>query len=119
MAPIVYLGIGLLGFVFLSRKTQAATLRPLPSPVPTGAVETQVTVPLPAGWRRVYQAEVTPALSEQAATILGTYGGQPYGTFVPIDGTYAAIIEQHYHEPGGPMKPWGFHHGVTLLTRTT
>lgn len=44
-----------------------------------------------------------------------------YGTlapFVAVDGkTYATWIEQHYHPPGGATQPWGYHHGVTLLTK--
>lgn len=28
-----------------------------------------------------------------------------------------AIIQPHYHEPGGPTKPWGWHKGVTLYER--
>jgi hypothetical protein len=44
-----------------------------------------------------------------------------YGTLSPFtasDGkTYATWVEQHYHEPGGAVKPWGLHHGVTLLTK--
>jgi hypothetical protein len=45
----------------------------------------------------------------------------PYGTLTPFaasDGnTYATWVEQHYHEPGGAAKPWGLHHGVTLLAQ--
>lgn len=43
---------------------------------------------------------------------------EPYGTEVPfqIGGVrYVARIEEHYHPPGGPRKPWGYHGGVSLF----
>jgi hypothetical protein len=29
------------------------------------------------------------------------------------------VIEIHYHEPGGPLKPWGPHHGVSLFVESS
>jgi hypothetical protein len=44
-----------------------------------------------------------------------------YGALAPfIAGngkTYATWIEQHYHPPGGETRPWGYHHGVTILAK--
>jgi hypothetical protein len=79
--------------------------------------EPKITTPFPAGYRRLKQAEVTPALTSKATSIRNAPGftGMQYGTVIPIGGATAALIEQHYHEPGGPMKPWGYHHGVTLI----
>ena len=90
--------------------------------------ETQkVLLSVPAGWRRVTSAEVSalPELASQASLLRATPGftSMRYGTLTPFTAsngnTYATWVEQHYHEPGGPAKPWGLHHGVTLLTRTT
>lgn len=79
--------------------------------------EPKVTTPFPAGYRRLKQAEVTPSLTSKATSIRNAPGftGMQYGTVVPIGGATAALIEQHYHEPGGTMMPWGYHHGVTLI----
>jgi hypothetical protein len=45
----------------------------------------------------------------------------PYGTLIPFIATdgkmYALWIEQHYHEPGGSVRPWGYHKGVTVLAK--
>lgn len=82
---------------------------------------TAVPLAVPSGWRRVY--EVTPELSAQANALRNQPGftSMPYGTLLPFttsDGQlYATWIEQHYHEPGGTARPWGLHHGVTLLER--
>jgi hypothetical protein len=88
--------------------------------------ETQkVPMAVPAGWRRVTGSEVSalPELRTKASDLRNTAGftSMAYGTLTPFtasDGnTYATWIEQHYHEPGGPVKPWGLHHGVTLLAQ--
>lgn len=112
--PLLWLG-GALGLLLLAKPSAAATLQPLPPPIPT---EKRVAVPIPSGYRRLSQAEVTPALAASARVILDTHGSDPYGTFFPLPDGYAAMIEQHYHEPGGPVKPWGLHHGVTLLVQS-
>lgn len=70
------------------------------------------------GWRRMTDAEVTPELGDMAQQILREHHGDPYGTVVPFwDDEYAGLVEEHYHEPGGPVRPWGFHPGVSLLRR--
>ncbi len=79
---------------------------------------------VPAGWRRVSSSEVSslPELGMQAQALRAIPGftSMAYGTlspFVASNGkTYATWIEQHYHPPGGTARPWGLHHGVTLLT---
>ena len=98
-----------------------------------GAASTQVmygeskivSLAVPPGWRRVTSAEVAavPDLASHAVTLRNTTGfsSMAYGTLLPFvasDGrTYATWIEQHYREPGSSVKPWGYHHGVTLLAR--
>jgi hypothetical protein len=68
--------------------------------------------------RRLRNSEVTPAISAEAVRILHTYRPMPIGFQVPFtaDGReYVGRIELHYHPPGGPMRPWGPHKGVSVL----
>jgi N-acetylmuramoyl-L-alanine amidase len=68
--------------------------------------------------RRLRNDEVTPALTAEARRMLAAHRHDPYGSEFPfeIDGVhYVARIEEHYHPPGGPMKPWGYHPGVSLF----
>jgi len=120
-------GGGLASFTALflvMRKAGAAPALP-PAPSPTYGEPTRVSLAVPAGWRRATNAEVIalPELGAQANALLSASGftSMRYGTlspFVASDGkTYATWVEQHYHEPLGPVKPWGLHHGVTLLAR--
>lgn len=57
-------------------------------------------------------ASIRPRLPPLLAGTLGTV------TKLPTEGRdIAAIIEPHFHEPGGPVKPWGWHKGVSLYER--
>lgn len=82
------------------------------------APESRITVPVPAGWQRMSGDAVTPELASISRSIINVHASDPYGTLVPIDAAHAALIDQHFHPPGGPLKPWGFHHGVSLLERS-
>ncbi len=97
--------------VFLSsRKTELA------DPITPDSVQ----VATPTGYRRVKSAEVTPPLTDIAREVLAAYGKSPLGTQVPFQFFTAdmmAVIEEHYHEPGGPLKPWGKHKGVSLFVK--
>ena len=126
-------------FFLFSRKSAAAPTGPASSvqpqsPTPTNVVydptatygeQQKVALAVPSGWRRVTNAEVAalPELGAKANALRNTSGftSMAYGTLTPFtasDGkTYATWIEQHYHEPGGSVKPWGLHHGVTLLAQ--
>jgi len=84
---------------------------------PEGPPRAPVAIDLPAGYRRVRGDEVTAELSSAAQSVLASHGGAPFGTVVPIDDEYAGLIEEHYHPPGGAARPWGFHHGVSLIVR--
>ena len=67
--------------------------------------------------RPVTGAEMTTEIARRARAILDENDGAAFGTEVPfeIDGqSYIGRIEEHYHEPGGPKKPWGRHRGVTV-----
>ena len=105
--------------VLFRKKTPAA------APMPFYGEPTKVTLPVPAGWRRATDAEVAalPELSVAANALMSTPGftSMQYGTLTPFvasDGNaYATWIEQHYHPPGGALKPWGLHHGVTVLAK--
>ena len=121
--PLLWLAVGgVVGTVILltKKKAEAAPL------LPTQYGETsRFPLSVPAGWRRATNAEVValPELSAQANALLNTPGftAMTYGTLFPFtasDGRmYATWVEQHFHEPLGPAKPWGLHHGVTILAR--
>jgi len=127
MNPILWFAAGAFGLFFATKKARAVTMQPLPgvpSMPPGTSTEEKVATPFPGGYRRVKQAEVTPELLAKANAVRNSSGftSQAYGTVMPFvasDGKeYAALVEQHYHEPGGSVKPWGYHHGVTLLARS-
>lgn len=71
--------------------------------------------------RRVKGSELTPALIAQARKILKDHHADPFGTEVPFQLAgvhYFGRIEEHFHPPGGPLKPWGHHPGVSLFVET-
>ncbi len=130
MSPLVWVAAaGAAGGVLLlaSRARAQSSTAPEPDPAPKQYGEqTRVILSVPAGWRRVTGTEVNalPELRAKASELQNTSGFKTmqYGTlspFVASDGkTYATWIEQHYHPPEGPVKPWGYHHGVTLLAQS-
>jgi hypothetical protein len=108
--------------------TQAAT------PALTNAVPSRapvaVTASVPAelitpphllenrGLRRLKKAETSPAMLAAAAQLVKKHYAKPVGTeiTVQIEGKQVtARIERHFHPEGGPVKPWGFHPGVSLF----
>ena len=120
--------------VLIAKKAKAEKPRleetPMPStpdfdPSKTYGETTRVPLAVPAGWRRVTGEEVAalPELRTAATSLRNTPGftSLEYGMLTPFMGSdgkmYATWVEQHYHTPGGPVKPWGLHHGVTLLTK--
>ncbi len=67
--------------------------------------------------RHVRGEEMTREIAQRAREILDANRDAAFGTEVPfdVDGhAYVGRIEEHYHEPGGPKKPWGRHRGVTV-----
>jgi hypothetical protein len=84
-------------------------------PVPPVIDYTQ-TPSLPADFVRATEAEVPreidfrPLLSYPLGTVL---------LFIYREQEYAAVLEVHYHPPGGAQKPWGKHKGVSLFIRKT
>ncbi len=81
----------------------------------TGAIATPTSS---AKLRRLKNSEVTPEITKNAVAILKAHRTDPFGTKVPFvaDGkNYVGVIEQHYHPPGGPLRPWGPHPGVSVF----
>jgi hypothetical protein len=122
--PFFWLAVGgtFTAIVLVVKKTRAAPL------LPTAQIygeTTRVALAVPSDWRRVTGTEVgaLPELGVQANALRSSSGftTMQYGTLAPFtasDGnTYATWIEQHYHEPGGAVRPWGLHHGVTVLAQ--
>ena len=73
--------------------------------------------PVSPGLRHLRSDEGSPEVARRAREILDANQNAPYGTEVPfeVDGrSYVGRIEEHYHEPGGPRRPWGRHRGVTV-----
>lgn len=68
--------------------------------------------------RRMRKAEISPAMLSVAAQVVRQHYAKPVGTQIELDveGKHlVARIERHYHPEGGPVKPWGFHPGVSLF----
>ncbi len=62
--------------------------------------------------------ELTPELVRKADEVLWQQD-PPMGAEVPIqlgDKIYIGRIERHFHEVGGPKRPWGYHKGITLYS---
>lgn len=95
---------------------------PAPEPV---AKAVEIITPPPADLRledpklrRMRNEEITKNMLEAAARIVHKYHAKPVGTRieVEVDGKrVVARIERHFHPEGGPVKPWGFHPGVSLF----
>lgn len=72
------------------------------------------------GLRRLKKAETSPAMLHLAADIVKRHYTKPVGTeiTVEVEGKQViARIERHFHPEGGPVKPWGFHAGVSLFIK--
>lgn len=130
MNPLLWYAAGALGLLFFGKKVKAAPLEGGPSstvpgydPTKTYGETDKVSLAVPAGWRRATNTDIqaSPNLITQAESLRNStnFTSMQYGTLSPFTGsdgkTYATWVEQHYHEPGGPVKPWGLHHGVTIL----
>lgn len=121
-------GVALLLF---DRRAKADPLLPPPPPLLPPAPQqhygesARVTLAVPVGWRRASSSgnTVWPELVARANSLRSTPGfsSMTYGDLAPFtasDGNdYATWIEQHYHPPEVGPKPWGLHHGVTLLEK--
>ena len=76
---------------------------------------------LPAGYRPITESEAKncPAILKAARTFIdaNVRAGKKIGTtqYMTVDGKDILLtVEPHYHEPGGPVKPWGWHKGCSV-----
>ena len=112
---------------------------PVPEVPPEAAPKPNPPVPTAVrGYRRAKQSEVTSAMVRSAIDTLRASkararglgwatahacprtGPTPCGDVArftdPETGQrYAVLIEEHYHEPGGPVRPWGKHPGGSVF----
>ncbi|HZU99433.1 MAG TPA: peptidoglycan-binding domain-containing protein, partial [Planctomycetota bacterium] len=73
------------------------------------------------GLVRISQSQVTPQITAAAVAILNAHWSENIGTEYPFTANGAAYvgrIELHYHPFGGSLKPWGYHHGVSVYAVT-
>ena len=74
--------------------------------------------PTARGLRRLLASEVSPEMLVIARRIVREHHRARPGTEIVFESGgqhYVARIERHYHPEGGPVKPWGYHPGVSLL----
>ena len=71
------------------------------------------------GLLRISDAQVTPAITAGAERVLAADGRRDIGTEVAFQAdnnrTWVGRIELHYHPFNGTMRPWGYHHGVSVF----
>lgn len=68
------------------------------------------------GYSRMKSSEVPAEVMSQLRPLLAKELGAV--TKLSTSGRdIVAVIEPHYHTPGGPTKPWGWHKGVSLYER--
>jgi hypothetical protein len=114
----VFAQVALLSFLLLAPSTCSRT-KSRPAGPATQGTPGRVLAGLTEGPRRqpLRPEETTPAIEKRAKEILDANHDAAMGTEVPFEidgGAYVARIEEHYHEPGGPLRPWGHHRGVTV-----
>ena len=70
----------------------------------------------PVELRKLTPQELTPSLIKKSESLLWDLDS-PIGSEVMLEAegkSFVARFEQHFHEWGGPVKPWGPHKGITL-----
>ncbi|HEX3597162.1 MAG TPA: hypothetical protein VHU80_18770 [Polyangiaceae bacterium] len=98
------------GGAHLVRTAKAAVMTQAPAPV------VQVEDLPPVVMRKLTPEELTPSLIKKAEDVLWKFDS-PVGSEIVIEDSGKSVIarfEQHFHEIGGPLRPWGFHKGITL-----
>lgn len=68
--------------------------------------------------RRLQKTEVSSALLQEAARLVRKHHAKRVGTQIEVEvegRRVVARIERHFHPEGGPVKPWGYHPGVSLF----
>jgi hypothetical protein len=70
----------------------------------------------PVVMRKLTAEELSPSLIKKASELLWKFDA-PIGSEIVIEHDGRSVVarfEQHFHEIGGPLRPWGFHKGITL-----
>lgn len=79
---------------------------------------------LPDGYKVISSKEALDPKNREILTTARSFidrnvrGNTPIGhqEFKTINGRKILyVVEPHYHEPNGPVKPWGWHHGATVF----
>ena len=68
--------------------------------------------------RRLKKVEVSTAMLLASADLIQRHYGKRIGTEIALElegKPFVARIERHFHPEGGPVKPWGYHPGVSLF----
>jgi hypothetical protein len=68
--------------------------------------------------RRLKQCDLNNDLIVASADLIKKHHSKRFGSEVEVEiagKPYVARIERHFHPEGGPIKPWGFHPGVSLF----
>lgn len=68
--------------------------------------------------RRLTRAELSTEMMLASAEVVKQHHAKRVGTEIELDlagKSYVARIERHFHPEGGPIKPWGYHPGVSLF----
>lgn len=112
MAPLLWIGAALGSLLLFGGKagaqqTSGRTLAEGPPPSPPQPAP-------PAGYRRVNASDV---ITDEMLAAARAALANPIGTLL-VHGGWAIQLEWHYHEPGGPTKPWGWHKGATIYIAT-
>lgn len=90
-----------------------------PSPVPSWSPDGKTLNSL-SGFHRAKQSEVTSELVEAAKDVLMRHAMGQIILGRTLSGVrYAIAVEEHYHPPGGPLKPWGPHKGSSVFISNT
>jgi len=105
---------------------QAATVLESVTPVEAAVSEAEVVVPQATAapvrakrhLRRLKQPDLNNDLIVASAELIKKHHNKRFGSEIEVEiagKPYVARIERHFHPEGGPIKPWGFHPGVSLF----
>ena len=70
------------------------------------------------GLLRILNSQVTPAITAAAVEILEQDWRRDVGLEVPFvadEADWVGRLELHYHPYNGTMRPWGYHHGISVF----
>jgi hypothetical protein len=71
----------------------------------------------PVVMRKLTPEELTPELIRKSTDVLWKFDSSPVGSEIVLEAegkSFIARFEEHFHEVGGPQRPWGLHKGITL-----